>query len=246
MNTILKHILLVLICYLLVSCSAIKINNNEQGYSLLFTRDTYKEGDLIEFYVDDIDELKKISKSWTFTKKSPYYLCGYDYTVYLTQKGVTLNSYSITLDCEEIVTKHGAFFFDKNKMKDITKRKLPIRKIFTKDTLIKARESYQNLLSDEKLIYCSSPDWLKYEGTFLIYQKESDFKLDKEEKILLRKIDKVITNEQYELIRKSYSSVDGVTYIIKCNYSFYEKFNITDKSEWSPYTDLSLISYWKR
>lgn len=91
---------------------------NNGGYYLLGTFSESNKNSIRdsigEFYTDDITFLNKFKKDWTFNKIGNKYTCGYHYNVFVCRQGQILESFSIKLNCEEIVTVKGYFYFDHN------------------------------------------------------------------------------------------------------------------------------------
>ena len=62
------------------------------------------EGEWIEdyrdFYIDDIETLKKMKTQWVFKEKSEVMPCGYGYILYLVNDKEVLKSEAINIDCE--------------------------------------------------------------------------------------------------------------------------------------------------
>ncbi|MBL4754371.1 MAG: hypothetical protein JKY52_12355 [Flavobacteriales bacterium] len=71
------------------------------GYKLLVYGD---EGEWIEdyrdFYIDDVETLKRMQKQWVFKYKSDVKPCGYGYHLKLVDGKKVLKSKSVNIDCE--------------------------------------------------------------------------------------------------------------------------------------------------
>lgn len=233
---------------------------NKGGYYLL---GTFSESDknslrdsMGEFYTDDITLLNKFKKDWTFKKPGKRYACGYHYTVYVCRNGQILESFSINLNCEEIVTNKGYFYFDPKLLRQFYgKLKKPFRKNLSFKSLTEARNYRSKILTNNALIMTHTPDWVKYEGsfefTYLCPDGSKDCNHQNESKTLKeieQKIKNAYPNEIFELDNRGGSS-NSIIVEIKCNKSLSDKFKLfqrdikSDDGKWSPFR-LTLTTYW--
>src|SRR5579871_2625242 len=198
---------------------------------------------LREFYTDDIKVLNAIKKEWTFKKPSPLYACGYHYEVMVCKNGLALETFDINLNCNEIETDQGAFYFDTRKLrmfKESFKRPVAETKKFS--TLIEARNYRETILKDTSLIMTATPYWVKFEGTFKFTYacpKEDCFK---NEKRLLVEFDKQIKmkypSEPFELHGLGGSKTE-LEVEVQCNKSLADNFGLykrdLNRGNWKPY-----------
>jgi len=209
-----------------------------------------------EFYTDNINVLNAIKKDWIFKKPSPNYACGFHYEILILKDGKELESFDVNLNCNEIATNKGAFFFETDKLRKFKNEFIrPISTSKNFKSLNEARKYYENIIKDNKLIYTTKPDWLKYEGEFsftYICKKGNKDCMDNEEKVLKNltlEIKKAYPNEEFELESKGGSSTE-LFVGVKCNKSLNDKFQLYKRKylkddNWEPFY-LSIRTYWKR
>ena len=232
---------------------------NNGGYYIL---GTFSESDknslrdsIGEFYTDDITVLNKFKKDWTFKKPGKRYSCGYHYNIFVCRKGQILESFSINLNCEEIVTDKGYFYFNANLLREFYGQlKKPHTKRHSFTTIQEAREFRKNILNDTTLIMTPEPLWTEYEGSFRFSYKCNEGTkdcLDEDEKIFKSiedEIKKKYPNENF-LIKDVGGSWTTMELEITCNKSLSDNFDLyfRDKEgyfgKWNPF-DLTLETYW--
>lgn len=206
-----------------------------------------------DFFTDDIKVLQAIKKEWSFKKPSPQYACGYHYNILICKNGVKIESFSINLNCNEIATDRGYFYFETRQLRMFKDNfKKPIRKSENFSSLTEARNYRTKILSEPTLIYTPTPNWTKYEGTFeftYICPKGSKDCLDNEKKILAQlnvEIAKTYPGEQFELNGRGGSS-DELFVEVKSNKSLADKFKLYKRDlefdEWEPY-NFNFSTYW--
>ena len=233
-------------------------NFNNGGYYIL---GTFSESDpnglrdtLGEFYTDDISILNQFKKEWVFKKPSPKYACGYHYSVFVCKDGVTLEELEINLNCNEIVSDKGYFYFDTQKLR-MFKGKLKTPYHISNDfaSLTQARDYRTKILSDSSLIMTPTPDWTKYEGTFrFTYKCKEGTKTCMNKEDSLFKAMKVEITKQYPGENFELSNVGGsLTEIfveVRCNKTLEEKFKLYYRDiqydKWKQYR-LYLTTYWE-
>ena len=232
---------------------------NKGGYYLLGTfsesdRSTLRDS-IGEFYTDDISILNKFKKDWTFKKPGKRYACGYHYEIFICKQGEILESFSINLNCEEIVTDKGYFYFDPNLLRQFYgKLKKPYHKNLSFNTITEARAYRTKILKDTTLIMTPNPLWTEYEGSFIFtYKCQESEKKEENIKILKSietKIKKKYPNEKFMLYEVG-SSLTTIKVQITCNKSLSDKFDLYYRDKkyfgewWSPFGFLSLKTYWK-
>ena len=208
-----------------------------------------------EFYTNDTAVLNAIKKEWIFKKPSPQYSCGYHYNILICKNGLVVESFSINLNCNEIATDKGYFYFETRQLrmfKDSFKKPFSKEVIFS--SLTEARNYRAKILKDSLLIITQTPNWTKFEGEFeFSYKCKEGTKtcMEKEDslKIVIKsEILKAYPREDFELSDRggSWTEIDQ---IISCNKSLSDKFKLfyrdTDGyfGKWKPY-ELSLRAYW--
>ncbi len=234
---------------------------NKGGYYLLGTiehsdKNTLRDS-IGEFYTDDIALLNKFKNDWTFNKPGKKYACGYHYTVYVCREGQILESFSINLNCQEIVTDEGYFYFDPELLRQFYgKLKKPYSKSMDFTSLTEARKYIVEILADSSLIMTPSPPWTKYEGTFQFdYEcpegsKDCEYdSIPKKLEEIEKEIKKAYPYENFELEERG-GSLTSIIVEVKCNKSLSDKFKLYNRDtnsysgKWTPYR-LSLTTYWR-
>jgi hypothetical protein len=240
-----------------------KFNFNQGGYTLLAI---YNESDpnslrdsLQEFYIDDISVLNEIKQDWIFTVSSPKYACGYHYEILICKEHKVLQSYAINLNCHEIVTDSGYYYFDSEKLRKYYRYK---KRVYSKwmqfDSIQKARDFSHKLSGFNGIIFTPEPNWINYEGSFrfavshpMIY--DSSWSLDemvKKTNIFLDSITSIVKSaypgENFEL-RDAGGSLNEIDFEIFCNKSLEQKFTLFKRGiphDWEP-LELNLTYYSK-
>jgi len=233
---------------------------NKGGYYILGTLSESDPNGLAdslgEFYTDDIAVLNQFKKEWVFKKPSPKYACGYHYEVVICKNGLELESFLINLNCNEINSDKGYFYFDIKKLRIFYgKLKKPYRKSVDFASLTEARNYRTKILTDSSLIVTPTPDWTKYEGTFQFDYEcpkgSKDCSYDNKQKKLKEielEIKKVYPDEKFELNERG-GSLTSIIVEVKCNQSLSDKFNLFKRDtssyfgKWTPYR-LTLTTYW--
>lgn len=255
-----------LILFILLNCNLFgqtqlmkNYDFDQGGYSILGTYSESSKNSLRdsigEFYTDDIKILNQFKKNWTFEKPGKQYACGYHYIIYICQKGEIIESYALNLECKEIATDKGYFYFDTNKLREFYgKLKKPIIQNKEFKTVAEARTYRNKILDDKKLIMTPNPSWSKYEGSFrFTYNCKKDTKdcLDENDKIfnsIVTRIREKFPKEKFE-IEKIGGSWTELEIEITCNKTLSDKFNFKDLErneyfgEWQPF-EIKLKSYW--
>jgi len=209
-----------------------------------------------EFYTDDIAVLNKFKKDWVFKKEGKMYACGYHYTVFVCKQGDVLDEFSINLNCEEIATDKGYFYFNPNLLRQFYgKLKKPYSKRHNFNTIAEAREYRASILKDTTLIMTPKTLWTEYEGWFHFTYKCKEGTTDcfDKEKNILKSVEveiaKKYPNEKFKL-SVIMASLTEIGIRVACNKSLSDKFDLyyRDKNskfgKWKP-TDLRLETYWK-
>jgi hypothetical protein len=227
------------------------------GYYLLGLRSESDRNGLVDslgdFYSGDIKILNSIKKEWTFKKPSPQYACGYHYNILICKDGLEIEHFSINLNCNEIATDKGYFFFETRQLRMFKENfKKPFKKSEKFSSLTETRNYRTKILSKPSLIYTPTPNWTKYEGTFrftYICPKGSADCFDNEKKLLLQlktKISKAYPGEQFEIEGQGGSS-DVLFVEVKSNKSLAYKFKLYKRDlnydKWKPY-NFNFSTYW--
>ncbi|WP_338759591.1 hypothetical protein WAF17_11975 [Bernardetia sp. ABR2-2B] len=206
-----------------------------------------------EFYTDKIDILNEFKNEWVFSEPDPHFACGYHYRIYICKDGLEVESVSVNLQCNTIVTKSGDFHFDSEKLRHFLGRlKKPLSGEKQFDSIAKAREYRNNLLkNNENLIMTETPKWTEYEGNFRFEYNcpENTTHCSEKRKSLLQKMRKEIAktypNEEFELEQMG-GSLTSIIVEVRCKKRLFDKFKLYDRSiynTWNPYR-CSLKSYW--
>lgn len=207
--------------------------------------------ELGEWYTDDINVLEEFKTKWTFVELGKKYACGYHYEVHLCIDGKSVKEFLINLNCNEIVTDEGYFYFETDKLASLKdKLKKPTRKFQSFDSIDDARNYHQEILKNDSLIWTPNPEWLIFEGSFSFSYECEDKAidcLDNEKKILqdlYREINVKYPNEKFELGGGGGSNTD-LFVDVKCNKSLAGKFDLYAKgwNKWKA-NRLELRSYW--
>lgn len=233
-------------------------NFDEGAYYLLGTfsesdRNTLRDS-LGEFYTDDISLLNQFKKEWVFTVPGKKYACGYHYNIYLCKDGLIQKSFSINLNCNEIASDEGYFYFDTQKLRMFYgKFKKPKKKRRTFDDVSIARAYRDSILRDDNLIMTPTPTWTRFEGGF-----DFTYKCDENKKTCFEKEDslKVVIeseirmtypDEEFQLSDRGGSWTE-ILQTVYCNKSLSDKFALFYRDDgyfgkWKPFR-LYLATYW--
>lgn len=240
-----------------------KYNFDEGDYTLIGVfvhhKDHAVQKKVGEFYTSDIEVLKAIQKTWNFPRKQAMHACGYHYNILLLNNGEKVESLSINLECNEIITEKGSRYFDPSVMTNISNR---VNKLITQSdefaSIQEAREYWQRIKQDENFVYALRPEWLDFEGRFRFRvqcpEGITDCYMSGRDEAVLESVRKKISttypSEKFE-IRTSGGTSDGEAFIeIKCDKSLESKFDVYDRwnkdafGRWAPF-HLALRSYWK-
>ncbi len=207
-----------------------------------------------EFFTNDTILLNKFKRDWTFEVPGNMYACGYHYRLYLCKQGQIIESFGINLNCHEIATDKGYFYFNPQLLREFYgKMKKPFRKKMKFDSISEAREYRQQILKDSNLVMTTSPDWVRFEGEFdftykcpenkkLCYEKEDSLKIVIKEEIL-----KAYPDEVFELHDRCGSWTE-ICQTVYCNKSLSDQFNLFYRDDgyfgqWKPF-NLDLVTYW--
>ena len=113
---------------------------SEEGYTLLgvYSHESQRNDlarSLRNIYIDEPAVLQEIQQDWVFRKEGDRYACGYHYRFYLCKDGEALTSFSVNLECREIVCDSGWYVFDPMPLHAIKDRvKRPVREEFRFDS----------------------------------------------------------------------------------------------------------------
>ena len=208
------------------------------------------------FYLKDTIALNKIKKEWVFTKPGGQYACGYHYNMMLCKNGIVLKQFSINLNCNEIVSDEGYFYFNSEKLEVFlnSKRKSPLIKQKNFESIKQAREYRDSILKEKSLVMVPTPSWTKFEGEFDFTYKCDSIKnncIEKEDSlisVMKHEISQNYPNEEFELTDRG-GSLTKILQTVYCNKSLSDKFDLyyRDKEnyfdQWKPFR-LSLTTYW--
>lgn len=228
------------------------------GYYLLGTRSESDRNELADslgnWYTDDITLLKEFKAEWVFAEPGMMYACGYHYIVYLCKGGLSLESFAINLNCNEIVGDEGYFFFETSKLSKFKdKLKKPHRERKTFDNIDSARSYRSSILGDAGLIHTPTPNWTTHEGTFTFdyHCHEPDWDCYNLEETLLGELRAEIYSNYPEEVFKLDGRGGSSTELfveVTCNKTLEEKFDLYKRhpeyDRWKPFS-LNLTTYWE-
>jgi hypothetical protein len=227
------------------------------GYALVGCRsESDKNGladSLGEFYTEDINILNQFKKEWVFKKPSPQYACGYHYIISICKNGLMVDRFYINLNCNEIATNKGYFYFDTGKLRMFRDK---VKSLYPKydefNSMKEARTARAKMLTEKNLLLIDNPAWVNYEGEFnFIYTcKKGDNDCMETPKKLLKElrdeIKKTYPGEPFEL-EEGGGSKNELFVNVKCNQTLAEKFRLYPVSwkKWEAYKP-DLNSFWKK
>lgn len=202
---------------------------------------------LKQFYIDDLKSLKWIKDNWRFNKYSPAYECGYDYNFYLVKDGEVLDSFSLNIECRELVTKIDSFDFDPGLLSYLIGKTKPMIRKYKKFENRKEGLLYlDSIKQDSKYLAHKPKPWIEFEGKFEF--KFDDFQNFKNAETLItnleNKIEKVYGKKfQLDLSQASRDYFNFYLFTTKEIYEAFDMFEIT--REWKPLKKIDLIAYYR-
>ncbi|PCJ67757.1 MAG: hypothetical protein COA58_01075 [Bacteroidetes bacterium] len=237
-------------------------NFEQGGYSILGTfsrsdRNSLQDS-LGEFYTDEIAILNQFKAEWTFSIPGKKFACGYHYRVFLCKNGSILKEIRINLNCNEIVSDEGYFYFDNDKLSMFYgKMNKPSKVTKQFKDILKARAYRDSILNIKRLIMTPSPSWTTYEGEFYFEYECEDSSTDclfENTKRTLKTLDSIIRrtypNETFEL-QEMGGSLMTIRVQVQCNKSLSDKFKLFNRGseqyfeKFTPYR-LKVKSYWRK
>ncbi len=206
-----------------------------------------------EWYTDEIDVLNEFKSEWVFDIPGKRYACGYHYEIHLSKNGKSIKKFLLNLNCNEIVTDEGCFYFDTDLLQMFYgKLQKPKRENKSFNNYSEAREYLNLILKDSNLIFTPTPHWNDYQGTLGFDYEcsmptgKSCYKIEDEilEKLTLE-IKNKYPNEKFELSVVGLSS-DKLGIEVKGYKSLHDKFNLYPLN-WRSWTNFNfnLKTYWK-
>lgn len=232
-----------------------ELNLESSEYTVLAT---FAESDknslrdsLREWYIDDVPLLKELQTLWAFDEETPYYACGYHYSIQICKNGLEVDEFSVNLNCGTVVHGGKSYKFDNNKLRYLIGKKI---RRFKRDQHLmdikEARAYVDSIQGNHALIYVPMPDWMKYEGTFEFtynypkgteaYFPELEKKIDKKklpfstDSVFARieaEIQKTYPGEQF-ILHDFGGSLTDILFRVTCNKSLEEKFDLYPISEY--------------
>jgi hypothetical protein len=122
-----------------------------------------------DFYVDDPAVLARVAEKWVTGGPAPYFLCGYNYRVFLVSKGVVVDEVSINLEsgCNTLVDAKGSsYWFPPSHItafeRDYKKPRVETRSY---PNLPEARLALAALRKDPAFLMLVEPEWRDFDGT---------------------------------------------------------------------------------
>jgi hypothetical protein len=120
-----------------------------------------------EFYIRDLAVLNQWKKEWSFEVPGKQYACGYHYMIYVCRNGAILERFALNLNCNEIVSDQGAFYFDAQKLRLF---KGLVQKAFKQVQRFKSidegKKERTQIMQDSSLLFVENPMWATFEGEF--------------------------------------------------------------------------------
>lgn len=221
-----------------------------------------------DFYIDDITTLNTIKEKWKLSKtKTNTFTCEQFYYVDICKKGLSEKELTINNDCEKIVEqpvdKNDIDFYYYNYQayeyafneSELTAFKNSFKKAFKEEkkfaSLELARKYRESVLNDSNLIMVLDPEWIKFDGTFVITYNHNLKWKNYEQAInnaltnLSKEIKRNYPGEQFFLDGQGIGGKNMVVEIY-CNKELAGKFNLypIECCKWEQFEPI-LVSYWK-
>lgn len=202
-----------------------------------------------QFYTDSLPILNLFKEEWQFDKPGMQYSCGYHYCLYLCKNKICLKTIRINLNCNEIVSDEGYFYFNTDKLRKFTGKLKKVKSVYESfGSLEEARTKRTQTLNQPKLLFTPEEFWINFEGRFSFtytYIKGKDgYKTQKS--IILNKLSEEIRNkypdEKFTLFDVG-GSKEEMFISVHCNKSLSDKFTIYPRGAWTPFY-LHMTSYW--
>lgn len=238
-----------------------KYQFDEGGYLLIAERCTTTDSIaniLGDFYIDDSSTLNEIKQAMKVREVRTYDNDrNWTYVIYICKSKKSIGHfYELSLKDKYIMPsgKWNFFYLDPDL---ILKHQSKLKPVHIKNekfsSLTEARNYYNSVLLNDKVIYTSVPKWTNYEGSFLfVYYCTNEYCPFKEGNIrdsLSAEIRKQFPGEPFELnmlaqtIENTYLSW---TYTVFCNKSLSDKFSLfTIYEKYKNFASLELTTYWK-
>lgn len=258
MKTLFQFIITFLISFSIYAQTAVfkNFDFNSEEYTIIGIRTESDRNSLADsigdFYTDKIEILNQFKDSWVFEKPGKKFACGYHYKISVCKNGKEVKSVRVNLNCNEVVSEEGYFFFDSNLLRTfygkLNKPKI-IDKSFENNTI--GNEYIDSIVSKKKLILVPELNWRKYEGQFSInyHIKESNQELQKDDEKLILSLSKSVSakypDENFNLYIVGWNG-NKREIEVKSNRSLYDKFDSHPFGwrKWKKF-DVKLRTYWK-
>ena len=218
------------------------------GLDLKWSNDDPVSKRIGDFYVDDPPTLEKIGAAWVTGGPAPYFLCGYNYDLFVISKGEVKNNFSINLEkgCNTLVNAAGEAHWFKPSLIEAFERKYkkPRTEEKTFKTLASGREYLAAVRKDPRFLMDIDPEWRRFDGKFRFhYACRAPYApvsmrvcLD----LISKKIRKRYPSEEFDAAWKSYKFKDrklaDMEVVLTCKESLRRKFKLLDieKNSWEP------------
>jgi hypothetical protein len=147
-------------------------------------RDTIKNKFIItwdndkSFLIDDKATIDKFQHDWKGERSKHFYLCWYDYFLYLVEDNKIIDEIRVNEECKQVVCKHGVFDYPTPMLESLSRTKLIsiARARFDSVSIgrrfIKDAGTYTDIYMPEG----EYDEWIKYDGRVTITTKSGDSK----------------------------------------------------------------------
>lgn len=200
------------------------------------------------FYVDDPAVLKRMAARWVTGGPAPFFLCGYNYGLYLVSKGEVKREFDINLEmgCNTIVDEAGKPRWFKPSLVEAFEKdyKKPRVEEKTFMTLESARAYLAAVGKDPRFLMDIDPDWRRFDGEFKFHFPCGMAAAHESAKICLDLVSKRVRKEYPgEEFRSEWSAYQyknhklaDMEVRITCKESLRKKFRLyeVEKSAWKP------------
>lgn len=219
------------------------------GFDLKWENDDPVSKRVGDFYVDDPAVLKRISAEWVSGGPAPFFLCGYNYSLYLVSNGEIKDKFQINLEkgCNTIVGGKGPPHWFSPRLIEMFERDLKKPRMENKTfrSLASARQYLASARNDPKFLMLIDPEWRRFEGKFRFHvscdpaareSASSRYFLDS----ITSRIRKKYPSEEFLAEDKESSYKGGrltdMTIEVTCSEAFMRKFDLFEvkKDSWIP------------
>ena len=197
-----------------------------------------------DFYVDDPATLKRIGSAWVTGGPAPYFLCGYNYDLYVISKGEVKKRYSVNLEkgCNTLVNAVGESHWFKPSLIEKFEHEFKKPRIEEKTfkTLTSGRKYLDMVRNDPQFLMDIDPAWRRFDGTFRFHYLCEDPSVARCLDLISKKIRQRYPSVKFDAAWKSYRSKDrkvtDMEVEVTCTESLRKKFDLLpiEKDSWKP------------